>query len=487
MHLPEMVVWPVLGGLALGLLRALRQCTWASTIVVLITAGFVFLLHQKGSKEFRLWLPLLATLGPLAGWGLSWIAGDGRSMARMAVIAVALASSIWFGFEAQRTRNTRIHAGYWRALDYIEARVAEEREKDPQLGKAKMASAYHWAVFLRSSSDIDLTKLERQIDAWKSFEDAHKFKAFTVIKEQDWFLVHQPILTEPEHADLAYRINAWFRVEAVFYERSFEDLGPIFVMRRRESDAFDPSLRTLFLRREGATVDDAHELALELGTGEPVRMVKREHREDLWMLGFTYETVPGDGFGWLSTWWYNPERFLADYTLVTRLTTFDERNSWQANERPTWGVFPTNTWKPGTLVRDSRLVIAAEDPYAWKEPFRPMGGAYRRGDYMPARLWIDLATFYLVCNHCGKECVEGHECGGLKRAPDVDATKQVSGRLERARAGEDHAARVGELTGATVSPEGWRWSGDDLALVGRFFLPVLPAGAVLDDGRPIPD
>ena len=466
MHLPEMLVWPVLGGTALGLVRAARRASWPSTMIVLVTAGFIFILHQKGSKEFRLWLPLLATLG---------------------AIGLALAGTVWLSFDVLDQRNTRVHSGYWRALDYVEERVAAERAADPDQPEAMIVSAYNWAVFLRESSDLELTKLQHQIDVWGTFTEEMKFAVDDDLKEADWFIVHEPVLTQPGHDDLAHRTNAWFQLEAVFYERAFQALGPIYVLRKKEGPEFDPARRTLFELKRGVSEDEARALATELGGEEPVRMIKPAHEEDMWMLGYTYEQLPGDGHGWLSTWWYAVDACLADYTFVTRLSTHDERNAWQANAPPTWSCIPTDTWEAGTLVRDSRLVVAAEEPYRWDEPFKPMGDAYRRGDYMPAFLWIDVAAFYLRCDHCAEEIGPGHECDGVVRDPGLDGSKHVSGRLERARFGDEIPRREGELAGATLSPEGWRWSVDDLAQVGRFFLPVHPEAVVPDDGRPIPD
>lgn len=486
-NLHQMLVWPVLAGTALGVLRALRRPSWPATVIVLLTGGFIFILHQKGSKEFRLWLPLLATLGPLAGWGLAWALGDGRSRVRLGTLAAALAASIWLSFDVLAQRNTRIHSGYWRALEYIEARVATEREDHPDRPPEALVSAYNWAIFLRDSANLEVTKLQYQIDVWGSFTDDMKFAVDDKLQLADWFIVHEPILTQPGHADLAHRVNSWFQVEAVFYERAFEDLGPIYVMRKKEGPEFDVARRSLFEVKHDVSEDEARALAEELGSEEPVRMIKREHKEDLWMLGYTYEQLPGDGHGWLSTWWYAVDACLADYTIVTRLSSHDERNAWQANAPPTWSCIPTNTWEAGTLVRDSRLVVAAEDPYLWDEPFRPMGGPYRRGDYMPAYLWIDVAAFYMRCDHCGEEIGIEHECDGIVRNLYRDGSKEVSGRLERARFGDVAPRRVGDLVGATLSPEGWRWSVDDLSQVGRFFLPVHPEAVVPDDGRPIPD
>lgn len=489
-HWYQMLVAPVLAGLVLGLARAVKRASWTSTVLVGVTLGYLFLLHQKGSKEWRLALPLLATIGPLAGWGLDWVVGGARAARwRPAFVALLLVATIVLGVDVQRERNTRVHAGYWRALDHVEREAAAARAEEPAAPPARLASAYHWAVFLRTSEDLELTKLPHQIDAWQGFDQPMKNEVLGELRAQDWFLVHKPILTQEGHADLTHAVNTWFQVEAVLWERAYRDLGPILVMRRRERRApeepLDLERRTLFDVRTDVPREHALALSRELGFEEPVRMIKRAHDEEMWMLGFTYETLPGDQHGWLTTYWYVVQPNLADYAFRERLTTLDERHAWQTPPHALWGVRPTSQWAQESVVRMGWEVVAAEEPYAWREPFRPLGGAYRRGDYVPAHLWIDVATFYWRCVHCGEEFGEEHACDGVPRDGAVDRSKQVSGRLERARFGAEQPVRVGPMAEATRSEEGWRWSVDDFALVGRFFLPVHPDARVPDDGRPV--
>lgn len=493
-NLTQMLVIPMLVAVVLGTLRGLRRPNWTTSMMLAATGFFLLLLQQKGSKEFRLWLPLLPMLAPLAGLGLKMILGESGNLWRRGLVAALLVATVFLSVEAQSTRNTRVHSGYWEALDYIEDVVAAEREADPEQPKAKLVSSYHWAVFLRTSSDIQLTKLRHQIDGWVHLVEAKdRYYVYKQLEDHDWLIIHQPILTEPAHANLASAVNAWYDLEAAFWDPDYEGMGPVFVMRRRTGTEFNPDRRSLFDVERDVSQEEARALSKEMGFEEPVRMIKPAHGEELWMLGYSYETLPGDGFGWLTTWWYSATHCLADYTLATRLTTFDERADWQGNERPSWGVFPTDKWSPGTLVKDSRLVIAAKEPYKWEEPFRPMGGAYRRGDYMPAYLWIDIATHYWVCKACEVEYdphlpkEERHICDGFLRVYPDAWEERVSGRLARARFGEAVPVRVGDAVGMLISPEGWIWSKDDLAQVGRFFLPVHHRSALADDGQPIPD
>jgi len=484
-NLREMLVWPVLMGILVGLARCVRQASWISTLMVIAVVVNLALLHQKAAKEFRLWLPLLPMLGPLAGWGLAWIWGrrGARQALRPLLVCGMLVGSGVLAADALMARNVRKFAGYWDAIDYVSHQARDTREVDPERGKVAVTSAYHWAVYLREGSDIELRKLPHQMTNWASYDDAQKFAVFDGLRQQEWLIVHQPVLTN--HPELMHRVNAWFQIEALFWDREdFEDIGPIFVMKRKLDESFSPDRRTFFEILRDGSEEEARQICRQHGRADPIRLIRPQHKEELWFLGFDYEGLPGDGHGWITYYFYAPTRMLADYELVARLTTFDERHAWQNNAPFLYQVFPCSTWGPGTIVRESWPVVAAEEPYDWSAPYRPMGGAYRRGDCMPAFLWIDVATFHLVCEHCAEPLLPGHSCDGVERSPE-EGTKEISGRMVRARWGADAPLRRGELVGIRRSEEGWRWSADDLIEVGRFFLPVHEDARVPDDGRPI--
>jgi hypothetical protein len=110
--------------------------------------------------------------------------------------------------------------------------------------------------------------------------------------------------------------------------------------------------------------------------------------------------------------------------------------------------------------------VAAAEPFAWQEPYRPMGGPYRRGDLMPARLWLDFVTF---------------DADPGTGAPFINA------RLELARPGTAEPLRTPEDGPGRLQKEGFEWSLEGHVRVGRFFLPVPPDARLPDDGRPVPD
>lgn len=491
-HLPEMFVWPVLLVVAVALVRALRRPRWATSLLLAAAAVNLVLLNLKSSKEFRLWLPLLPMLAPLLGAGLASILGDADGRAarwRRALVGALAVATVALGVDTLTARNTRKFSGFWRAIDHIAARVAEEGR--PPGEKARVASAYHWAVFLRERPNLALKKLAHQLDGWPVMGEPAQLAVLGELRDQDWFITHLPLLTSPEQVLLARYVNAWYEVDALFWDREqYEELGPVLVFKRKADEApFDPARRTLFDRIEDG---DPDALRRRMGFPEPVRLIRPAHGEEMQFLGATYEVLPGDGHGWLTCYYYAATPFLADYKFMHRLTAYDERHVWQDNHPPAYGVYPTPTWQPGWILRESRPVVAAANPYDWEAPYRPIGGAYRRGDLVPTYLWMDVVTDYLQCVHCGEPLVidraKPHVCGGVARADEAtDGRLVVTGRLERARPGESTPIRTGALAGALRTEAGWRWSRDDFTLVQRLFLPVHPDARVPDDGRPIPD
>jgi len=488
-HLTELLVLPVLALALLALAKTLARPRWSTGLPLACALAMVTIFHLKPSKEFRLWIPLLPLLLPLVG--SAWSSLDTALRRRRGPrLACALALGAWIvaaGLQTLGQRNTRKFSDYWKAIAHVRRRVEEESAGTRHL---RVASAYHWAVFLQEGPHLQLNKLADQLDGWAAMPDIMKEKVLGQLRTQDWFLTHLPILTNPEHRWLTRALNIWFEVEALFYDHDHaEELGPVLVLRRKLDDkTYDPRRHTLFDVLEG---QDPQALRRELGFPEPVRLIRPAHKEEMWFLGARYEVLPGDGHGWLTTYLYNARPCLADYLMIDRLTTFDERAVWQNNHAPTYGVLPTSEWKPGWIVRESWPVVAAAEPFDWKKPFRPIGADYRRGDLIPAYLWVDLVTDYRVCRHCGEPLVldkeHPHRCGGEKRLEESDGRMVVTGRLERARFGASEPVRVGELREALASPEGWRWNLDGQALVGRLFLPVHPAARLPDDGRPIPD
>lgn len=460
-QLPRMLVWPVIGFGLLGLFQTIKRASWKTSTLVFVFAVNVLVMSVKGSKDFRLWLPLLPAIAPICAYGADLLFGKPgqRSPAGPLFATLALLATVVLGIQTLLDRNTRRFSGYWEAMQIVDGLAADIRANAPDgdlSPKIKASSAYHWAVYLRESEDVELIKLPHHLDHWKHYTPEERQASFEAIAELDFFITHLAVLSSPEHRDLMENVNRDFEVHAMLWDQEvFEHIGPVFVLRKRTGN---PDAKTFYDVIEGRTPEEyRRDLLLPPG----MRFVRRlgDHLEEIDLLGWEIEELPGHGHVWITYHWYCRADIIGDYTIVDRLTTFDERNSWQNNHGPAYGVHKTSTWEPGWILRESWPVVAAANPYDWKSPFRPMGGPYRRGDLMPANLWIDLATF--------------------------GAEGQITGRMEPARTGEAEPMRRGEEATVLRTTDGTTFSKDDLVRVGRMFLPVHASSRVPDDGRPL--
>jgi hypothetical protein len=452
--LHEWVVPSLLVGTLAGAWAALRGQARSLLVPLAACALYAAILSTKGWKDHRLLLVTLPTLAACTGVGLALARGT-RSSWRALLVLGLVGWAGADGLDQLLARNTRKFSGYWDALAWIQDQELPEEEQ-------RVAGAYHWALFMREAPGVTLTKLPHQLDGFGDLTaDAQREDLFALV-DQDWLVIHLPVLTHPEHQDLLRVVNRHFSVEALFWDHEdFEDIGPVLALRRRRGE---PDERRFF---ERAVVDDPEAWRSAAGLPRPQAFVRPDLGEEVWFLGSRYEVLPGDGHGWLTTWhWCASERILADYQVIYRVTTHDERNSYQVNFQPAWGAEPTPTWGRGTLIRESYPVVAAAEPFAWQEPYRPMGGPYRRGDLMPARLWLDFVTF---------------DADPETGAPFINA------RLELARPGTAEPLRTPEDGPGRLQKEGFEWSLEGHVRVGRFFLPVPPDARLPDDGRPVPD
>lgn len=474
-----MVPWPAIALLAIGTIAAAWKRNFAALCLIVLFGVNVAAMSNKGEKEFRLWLPLLAILMPIVALGCAWVL-DGwlaRFRSTRRFVGGALFGAIGVLSIVSLTRiEMRLFGGYWVAMDWVNERAAAtlalRTAAARRLGRAepehlRVAAAYHWAIFRRGSPVVDPVKLPWQLNMWKQYraDEQTGFVAehgddLAALEDVDVFIVHHPILSE--HPDLMRWVAANFEVAGVFYDQAtYGDLGPIYVLERRTSD---PRGRRFFEERRGVDAS-AFRAERQLRGAFDFIDPADPRGERLELLGVEYQPVPPMGYGWITYHWRAPRKPTRDWTLVDRVTPPSETYVWDNGHRAAYGALPTTAWEPGAIVSEGYLFIPASEPYKSGAPFQPIGGAYRRGDLLPLRCWMGVRAY----------------------GPDPgDGTRPTIEReLVAAHPGALVPARPFGASDVYETADGTQFSADGLVRVRGLLLPVLDAARLPDDGRPI--
>jgi hypothetical protein len=446
-NLDHALTIPGVALLVLGLARALKRRSFGPLLILVVFALNVFVMSAKGSKEYRLWLPFMALVAVLAGMGWPVVVGAAGSVARRALASLAVAALVVLGVHEHSKLNTRPFGAFWRAMSYVNEQSALERGPDDF--KKRVSCSFHWALFLRESSDIDLIKLPKHLDHWAHYTEVERNADLGTLASLDWFIVHLPTLTTLD-PNLMKQVNNLFSPRAVFFEReAASGLGPVFVMSRRKGK---PEELSLYQIREGV---DRDEWAAARGFDRPITFVERN---SLTLLGVEFTGLPGDGHGWITYHWHGA-RLNRDYTLIDRITSPGSAHSWHNNHEPAYGIHPTSSWpEHGWILSESYLVVPEAEPfrqYVEGEPDRFIGGKYMRGDLVPGDLWMTVAI------------VEDHK---------------VTERLVAVRPSDGVPVREIAPPGAFPTPDGWRTSPDGMTWVTSFLIPVSKALQRRSDG-----
>lgn len=427
------LLWPFLGLIALGIVRALLRPRWVSTVALAALVLTLLVMAKKGDKSLRLMLPLLPLCVPLFSSAWQWCAtrAGTRMLARLALVAALPLSLV-----ALAEAKPRAHGAYWDAADWVAARGTES-------APPRCAAAYDWATFLRLGAGVDRVKLAAPLERWSALDDPTRQRLREELASLHWLLVHQPVLTA--QPALAQELAGEFSVDAAFYDQDEAyELGAVLVLRRQPPVPGDRR----FSKFSAGEPRPQHARRLEFrssGQDEP-----------LVLLGFDVERLDGDGWWWITYHWRLPS-WTAELEVRDRVSSPDERNSWQNDHRLAWGA----PWpEGGGFLSEGFLFVPSAVDAVGAKRFRPLGGAYRRGELLPLSAWMEVRD----------------RAGGTP--------------LAVCRPGEDAPVA------AELSPElaalGWRWtldgyrfSIDDLARVGSFLLPVHPRAFARDDGKPV--
>lgn len=486
-ELPTLLVAPVLALGALGLLRSWFQASWRSSLLLLTLAMSVVVMSLKGSKSFRLWLPLLPLIAPLCGWGWGWISealGARRRLPRLALGAALILITGVLGLRTLLEVNTRRYGVYWQAMDFINAAVAEERARVEGEGgtwsRLRVSSAYHWAVFGRGSADLGLAKLSEHVDDWEDLEPEEREQLLHELVTSHWLVMHDAVL--PLHRELSVALNEHFEVATTFWNQDADPgLRDVKVLRNLGRDAEErrrdrwTGARPRRLWELLEDQDPAHYRRredLERDLPVPQSFVGRGESgalERLDLLGWSYEQLPDSDFGWITYHWWTPTGFERDYTIIDRLTVPGMKSWWRNDHAPGLGFQPTSSLPAGAVLREGYVVLPGE--HLFKDEFNPIGGDFRRGDLIPVTLWIK-------CRVPMEEAEQDAE------NPDAPTLAPVAAGSETALSfaeGPDLPDDVFE------SADGHQAMRDGLVRIGEWLLPVGERFRVPDDGEPVED
>ncbi len=382
------------GGIALILLgsaAALRARSKTSAWLLVVCAVCIGATSLKGSKDFRLWLPILGLLAAMGGLGFGTLARrqgvKGAGVARAAAWLALLAAAIQGPLELARTQSTSF-AAYWRAMDWLNDHAHTLRERHAHAAPAQafqpptVASAFHWAVFLREKPWLTLQKLPRHLGYWDQYSAEEKALDLAALEGLDFFISHTPELTS--HPEVLASVARLFEVRAAFFDREREraGLGPVLVFSRRSGT---PGERVLFEFTPGLAPAAAPRLEFRSSQPGFLRLVD-----------FRYEALPGDGWGWIRYRWHGGGFGEKNWTFIDRLTAARGTFAWQNNHAPAYGQCPTSAWGEGATLEEGYLVVPEQDPFRIgprNEPRRFLGGEFLAGDLVPSQLWLQIADF----------------------------------------------------------------------------------------------
>ena len=483
-ELPSMLVEPVMVIGVIGLLRSWKQATWRSTLLLLPLLVSVGVMSLKGSKSFRLWLPLLPMIAPLCGWGWSGLVGSlagswGRTR-RILGAALLLAAAV-LGLRALLEVNTRRYGIYWEAMEFVNEAVAEERSameaSNEEWQRQRVSAAYHWAVFGRGSADLGVFKLSQHLDEWDRLDSEQREQLLHELRTSHWVVLHDAVLSL--HAELTVALNEQFEVASTFWDEDAErGLRDVLVLRNvsHEREVFPWSgrrARRMWEVIEGTDpADYRRDERLDRTLPVPQDFVGAEdggERERLTLLGWDYESLPDSDFGWITYHWYAPGAFRRDYSLIDRLTVPQMHSWWRNDHQPGRGFFPTSSWAPGSIVREGFVVLPGEDLF--KDEFNPIGGDFRRGDLIPVTLWM--------------------KCRAPMRQEESEEEGRSAPTLFPVASGSDERLEFLDAPGLAddtfESPDGHLAMRDGLVRIGEFLLPVGERFRVPDDGKPVED
>jgi 4-amino-4-deoxy-L-arabinose transferase-like glycosyltransferase len=449
----HLIPLPYLLLLAAAPFVAARRRSWLAMLLLAEVLSHVALTSVKGSKDFRLWSPILPMVAVLGGLGYSGLRGLGqapllRRMVALVPVAATLPLALGILFSDLPGSNMRKYGAWWRAMETVNAATVNTDRP------VTVAAAYHWAIRWRGAPHVEEVKLPFALDRWPVLGEQERLEVLDLLNRIDWFIGHvQSFRQDPRLVEV---LNRRYEVAQVLWDPElFEELEPVFVFRVRGAGRPDELPRTLY---EVWTDEEAAEVKQRLA-GRPSLAFGDPGGGAPAMRLLDWELAPAPGntdLSWLTlTWEAGPGLEGRNLRTVVRI---EDRvgHVWQRNLVPGWGGHPLGGWEPGMIVRDSTLVAVPQHPATF-------AGAWARGREIPVRLWISVPGY------------EEDEHG---------VPYEVAGLLPLLPSGEPFPVDP-------AAPQDWRgarnFSQDGLVQVGGAFMPVHPRSRLRDDGLPLED
>lgn len=433
--------------IAIGVFSSLRRGRRVALVLLLVVIANVWLMSSKGSKSFRLWLPLLSTFALVGGLGFGALFSttQARWLARTAAV-MALAFGLSGAIGALERANLTKFGPYWQAVEIL----ARAFPSDSGAAPARFASTYHWAVRFRAPEHLELVKLPHHLDRWRLLSAEERDEVVASLADLDGLVGHlQSFSQDPA---VYAEVNRCFEVLDVIDEGpSMEELEPVFVFRRRTGA---PHARTLYEVFEDTGPGEPNEVeAYASRIAYPSRVDFRRVGEDgvlrqMQFLGFDVDPDVSSGRQvWLTYHWLaGPGLLGTNYTIVDRV--MDGLGAgWNQNHQPTLGAFPTSLWNEGIIVRESLLT-------SWPEVPAQFGGGFLRGELVAVYVSLAIAQF-------DENFQSVHSLGAYMPSGERPMVRR-----------------------RTEAELGRKWSADGLLEVGGFWWAPPEIRRIPDDGKP---
>ena len=385
-----------------------------------IAVLFGALTSFKGSKEMRIWLPVLPIYAAYLGLGLVALAGSSTASAaraRGALAATMVAGALLQAAVLASLTPTASFGAFERAARWLGDVPLQEGAAPP-----KVASSYHWAVLFRTPASWELEKLPFQLDAGTAREDPEAMSASLARTEaQDALLVHSSLLHAPWASRIVDLLSAEFHVAAAFWDRGADTgTGAVLAFTRAVPEGED---RRVVRRAAPSPALPARSVRLERPLGP--------ERELMSLDGLRVSRLPGDGLYWVEVdIAQRGEVVRGGYALGLRVADATGARGYTTYRRPDWGRGDVRGWPQGSTWTEGFLVAPDQGPLALGDPFE----AVRRGSR--AHLWFDMATL----------------------DADEQGRRLITGRLEPIDPTGEHAERDDRAPGVMTTDDGWRFS-----------------------------